>query len=251
MFAAPAAGDHPAMLAKSLGFSIAMPSIGRGKDNFLFIHLHPRHCGLPAMTAEEMNQAASLIESETDASARALLLAALVSEEFRARGFEPVIVGGSAIEFYTDGAYMSGDVDVCWKGIRTPTPFDRAQIMSQVPGIESIGTRSWKLFDLHLDLLGEVTTYTPENYTKMSTPLGMIVLQPVEDLLVERVFSARCWTAPNPTDEECARKLMAAVLRGHVSVDWAEVERVAALPAYQCLEAVEAMKREVSEELEK
>lgn len=58
-----------------------------------------------------MKQAASLIESETDASARALLLAALVSEEFRARDFEPVIVGGSAIEFYTDGAYMSGDVE--------------------------------------------------------------------------------------------------------------------------------------------
>jgi hypothetical protein len=205
----------------------------------------------PAMKADEMKRAASLIERETDASARALLLAALVSEEFRARGFEPVIVGGSAIEFYTDGAYMSGDLDVCWKGVRTPTPFDRAQVMSQMPGVESIGTRSWRLFDLHLDLLGEITTYTPENYTKMNTPLGMIVLQPVEDLLVERVFSARCWTAPNSTDEACARKLMASVLSGHVTVDWGEVERVAKLPAYQCLDAVESMKREVSEELEK
>ena len=100
------------------------------------------------------------------------------------------------------------------KASRTPTAVDRAQVMGVLPGIESHGTRSWKAFDVYLDLLGEVTTYTPENYTKMSTPLGMIVLQPVEDLLVERVFSARCWTAPNPTDEMCARKLMASVLRG-------------------------------------
>ena len=136
------------------------------------------------MTPDEMQKAVSLIENETDANARALLLAALVSEEFRARGFEPVIVGGSAIEFYTDGAYMSGDVDVCWKGGRTPTAADRAGVMAAVPGVEPLGTRCWKLFDLYLDLLGEVTTYTPENYTKMATPLGTIVLQPVEDLLV-------------------------------------------------------------------
>jgi hypothetical protein len=42
-----------------------------------------------------------------------LLLAGVVSEFFREREFEPVVVGGSAIAFYTDGAYMSGDTNIC------------------------------------------------------------------------------------------------------------------------------------------
>ncbi len=66
------------------------------------------------MTTAEITAALGIIRAETDLSAKALLLAGLVSELFRERGFEPVVVGGSAIEFYTDGAYMSGDTDICW-----------------------------------------------------------------------------------------------------------------------------------------
>ena len=65
------------------------------------------------MTANEINSALQIIRQEMDLNAKALLLAAVVSELFRERGFEPVVVGGSAIEFYTDGAYMAGDTDIC------------------------------------------------------------------------------------------------------------------------------------------
>ena len=65
------------------------------------------------MTADEIAAALTLVREETDLNSKSLLLAGLVSELFRERGFEPVVVGGSAIEFYTDGAYMSGDTDIC------------------------------------------------------------------------------------------------------------------------------------------
>lgn len=65
------------------------------------------------MTTAEINTALDLVRQEPDLNATALLLAGLISELFRERGFEPVVVGGSAIEFYTDGAYMSGDTDIC------------------------------------------------------------------------------------------------------------------------------------------
>ena len=64
------------------------------------------------MTADEIQRALNAVQTETDLNAKALLLAGLVSELFREKGFEPVVVGGSAIEFYTDGAYMSGDTDI-------------------------------------------------------------------------------------------------------------------------------------------
>ena len=63
------------------------------------------------MTTSEITAALGVIRAENDLNSKALLLAGLVSELFRQRGFEPVVVGGSAIEFYTDGAYMSGDTD--------------------------------------------------------------------------------------------------------------------------------------------
>lgn len=84
-------------------------------------------------------------------------MAGLVSELFRERGFEPVVVGGSAIEFYTDGAYMSGDTDICWTGLWPPTPEQQEEIMRQIPGIKSHGgVKSWGVEELWVDLLGEI-----------------------------------------------------------------------------------------------
>ena len=56
------------------------------------------------MTTAEIISALALIRQETDLNAKALLLAALVSELSRVRGFEPVVVGGSAIVVHTDRA---------------------------------------------------------------------------------------------------------------------------------------------------
>ena len=105
------------------------------------------------MNSDELQSALHRIESETDPNVRALLLAAVVSEAFRAEGFEPVVVGGSAIEFYTDGAYMSGDVDICWTGLRIPTPADQGRVMASL-GAPRGGPRSWKWAGHFFDLLG-------------------------------------------------------------------------------------------------
>jgi hypothetical protein len=196
-----------------------------------------------------MKQAASLIESETDATAKALLLAALVSEEFRARGFEPVIVGGSAIEFYTDGAYMSGDVDVCFAGAKIPTPFDVAGVMGTLPCVEHPGIRTWKAFDIYLDVMRELNRHGDTPNVALRTPLGQVVVLSVEEVLVERVFSARCWTGMNAHDEDCAKKLMIAILRGHISCNWEAAARIAEGPAYGCAEELAKMRAEVEAKL--
>lgn len=200
------------------------------------------------MTTEEIQRALQRIEQEADTNVKALLLAALVSEEFRAAGFEPVVVGGSAIEFYTDGAYMSGDTDICWKGGKVPTPVEKAAVLAKFPGAKG-SIRSWQIGGLFVDLLGEVTTYASRAYTAVDTPFGEVVLQPAEDLIVERVFSARCWTGFNASDDACAKKLIASALLGKICVDWDEVGRLANLPAYRCGTAVQEMKLEVASAL--
>ncbi|MEN3942624.1 hypothetical protein WJU23_15090 [Prosthecobacter sp. SYSU 5D2] len=202
------------------------------------------------MTSDKILDGLKQIAAQTDANVRSLLLAGLVSELFRERGFEPVVVGGSAIEFYTDGAYTSGDTDICWAGISVPTPFERAEVMSQIPGVRANGTRSWIIENAWVDLLGELRSYGSRPFTSTLTPFGEVVFISVEEVLAERVFAARRWVGFNAEDDACAKKLMASILRGEISCDWETARQIAALPAYRCEKELEDVKAEVTSELE-
>ena len=65
------------------------------------------------MKTDEIQNALQDIAGEKDPTLKHLKLAGLCSAVFRERQIDLVVVGGSAIEFYTEGAYMSGDLDFC------------------------------------------------------------------------------------------------------------------------------------------
>lgn len=204
------------------------------------------------MNTADIEAALVIVQAEPDLNSKALLLAGLVSELFRERGFEPVIVGGSAIEFYTDGAYMSGDTDICWAGWPTPTQEQREEIMRQIPNIKSHGgAKSWSICGLWVDLLGEIDYRAKKEFAKFTTPIGDVMLIPVEDALVGRVYAARKWVGYNEDDDVCAKKLMTTVLtgKGVVPFEWDEAYRVAASSKYNCTAELNAVRAEVESEL--
>ena len=61
----------------------------------------------------DIKKARNDIETTDDLLEKALKLSGLVSYLFAEAGWPLVVVGGSAVEFYTEGAYMSGDIDFC------------------------------------------------------------------------------------------------------------------------------------------
>lgn len=201
------------------------------------------------MTQDEIQCALLRVRNETDLNAKALLLAALVSELFREHHFEPVIVGGSAIEFYTDGAYMSGDTDICWAGPWIPTLDQQADIMRQIPGVQAKGSKSWRVEGLWIDLLGEVKYLSQKEFMRFVTPNGEVMMISAEDSLVGRVYAARKWTGYNEEDDLCARKLMISVLTGGLPFDWDEAFQIAASPKYDCVAELQSIKTEVETEL--
>jgi hypothetical protein len=67
-----------------------------------------------------IQEALTDIQSTPDLLEKAMKLSGLVTTVFKEAGWDLVVVGGSAVEFYTEGAYMSGDVDFCR---RTPGRF--------------------------------------------------------------------------------------------------------------------------------
>lgn len=66
---------------------------------------------LPSLK-KELSKAAKFQEP----AMRAILIASLIAEALRTVGQDPVLVGGSAVEFYTQGGYATADIDMVAEG---------------------------------------------------------------------------------------------------------------------------------------
>ena len=174
------------------------------------------------MTDEAIATAKADIEATGDLLERALKLSGLITTLFAERGFPLVVVGGSAVEFYTEGGYMSGDIDFCRKTLKAIPPRIMQEIAERLGG-KGLG-RNWLICGLYVDILGllESETVLPDRIVQ--TPYGEVRMLPPELALVERVLFAE-------QDSECvasARQMMAAALED-ANFDWTEAERLAAL----------------------
>ena len=111
--------------------------------------------------------------------------------------------------------------------------------------------KSWQIENLWIDLLGEINYLAEKELAKIQTPVGFVVLIPIEDLLVGRVYAARKWTGYNEEDDDCAKKLMTSVLSQSVAFDWDEALKIANSPKYRCEAELLAVRKEVEQELAK
>lgn len=195
---------------------------------------------------EKIAKALADIQSTQDLLEKAMKLSGLVTTVFKEAGWDLVVVGGSAVEFYTEGAYMSGDVDFCRRTL-TPIPLRAAQdIMSQLNATG--GPRSWIVAGLFVDLLGFVENEAIAPYRELDTPYGRIHIIPIELTLVERVLTA-VYPKPDADARAVAKKLMVVCLKGGIGVDWQEVERLASLPSFRILKEFRHFKKEISNEI--
>ncbi|HEY1174018.1 MAG TPA: hypothetical protein VGH19_21815 [Verrucomicrobiae bacterium] len=165
------------------------------------------------MTLEAIQQALADIAGEQDPTVKHLKLASLCSTVFREHQVELVVVGGSAIEFYTEGAYTSGDLDMC---LLTPSALSvrqRQEIMGKFGATG--GPRSWQVAGVFVDLLGELENLAHTQLRRIQGPYGEVCMNPVEELLVERVLVS-VYPAEHPPARECAKKLADAALLGRI-----------------------------------
>lgn len=183
------------------------------------------------MTPEAIQHALADITAESDPTLKHLKLASLITAVFRERGVELVVVGGSAIEFYTEGAYVSGDLDLCVASSREPLTIRiRQQVMGALGATG--GPRSWQVAGVFADVLGAFENLARSNIRRLAGPSGEVCVATVEELIVERILISN-YPGDYPPARECAKKLLAAALLGEVETDWTEVRRLAECPAYQ------------------
>jgi len=187
------------------------------------------------------------VEAIPDLLERALKLAGQVTQLFAEAGWDLVVVGGSAVEFYTEGAYMSGDIDFCRRQLKPVPPRLAQDLMAQLGGVG--GPRSWRIAGLYVDLLGLLENEATTPCRELETPFGRVRLMPLELALVERALLA---FYPSPTKEarDVAKKILAVCMSGATPVDWDEVDRLAALDDFRITEELDALKKEVKRELQ-
>ena len=195
---------------------------------------------------DSIDSALQDIQATEDLLEKALKLAGLVTGVFREAGWELVVVGGSAVEFYTEGAYMSGDIDLCRLNPQ-PVPLRRAQdLMGRLQATG--GPRSWRVGGLYVDLLGLLENEARTELRRIDTPCGTIAVIPVEQVLVERVLSA-FYPSSDSEARDAAKKLLAVCLAGRTPVDWGEVDRLSDLPSFGVAQQMADLKAEVEREL--
>ena len=200
-----------------------------------------KKCDIIGAMEVDVKSAVAEIESTTDLLERALKLSGLVTTLFQRRGFPLVVVGGSAVEFYTEGGYMSGDIDFCRRSLNAIPPRVMQDVIAELGG-KGV-SRSWIVCGLCVDFLGLLECETSLPMRELETPYGVVSMIPPELSLVERVLIANY--PPSQELAVTARKMMVAALNDP-NFDWAEAERLAALPDFGVLAELRALKEEVS-----
>jgi hypothetical protein len=198
------------------------------------------------MDAKKIKSALADVTAEQDPTIKSLKLASLCSALWAERGVELVVVGGSAIEILTEGAYASGDLDMCHATKASLPVRERQEIMGLL-GAKG-GPRNWQVAGMYLDLLGPVESFARTPFRRVNGPFGEVQVMKAEDLLVERVLVS-VYPEENLSARECARELAVVALAGAVNMDWSEVLRVANLPEYRNVNECKALVNEVANEL--
>ncbi len=199
------------------------------------------------MDRDQIKAALLDVSGENDPTLKSLKLASLCSGLWAERGVELVVVGGSAIEILTEGAYVSGELDLCHATPATLPIRMRQEIMGQL-GAKG-GPRNWEVAGTFVDLLGPVESFARTPFRHLDGPYGTLRLMKPEDLLVERVLVS-VYPQADPVARACARALATVALGGAVRMDWQEVLRVASLPGYRNVKECKALVRDVADELE-
>ena len=189
----------------------------------------------------DIKAAVADIESTSDLLERALKLSGLVTTLFQRHGFPLVVVGGSAVEFYTEGGYMSGDIDFCRKTLKAIPPRLMQEVIAELGG-KGVA-RSWELCGLYVDLLGILENESVLPDRELETPYGTVRIIPPELALVERILIA--YYPPSSDMLTTARKMMVAAV-GDPNFNWTEAERLAALPSFGVLEELRKLRMEVA-----
>ena len=165
---------------------------------------------------------------------RRLYFAAILAKYAAARDGQFVIVGGHAVEFYTDGGYATQDADLL-----TPDKLPLAQLLIEW-GFKLEGRVYWHPgLRLVVDLIDDRPSGDPERAVELAVRDLTVRIAPVEEVIIDRLNAGVHWRS-----EEDLRWARAVLLANAADVDWEYLQARAAED--QVTEALVGIRQEVT-----
>lgn len=141
--------------------------------------------------------------SEPDRLRRKMRFVGLLSRLLEPEGVVPILVGGTALEFYTFGEYSTADVDLVLSGR------EEAARALEMLGFQREG-RHWYSCDLDLavEIPDNVLAGALEKTVTVSVEGEKVRVIGPEDLVVDRLTAAKFWKARTDLDWAAAVLLL-------------------------------------------
>lgn len=124
---------------------------------------------------------------EKDKALRGVRIASVITAALNPVGIDPVLVGGSAVAYFTDGVYTTNDIDMI-----APTTNELKQVMKELGfgkiGKDFVNKRLGIYVEFPSDALGPT-----EKYSKLNLEGSTINIISIEDLIVDRLAAFKYW----------------------------------------------------------
>ncbi len=145
---------------------------------------------------------------------RRLFVLGVITEAMSEVGVRPILVGGSAVAFYTFGGYATQDLDVVMPGSRQVE-----DVMAGL-GFDRSG-RYWtrRDLDIMLEAPSPPLAGDPNRVTEISVGESVLYVIGIEDLVIDRLNAYVHWRSDE--DARWAERLLAAHAE---KVDWSYLE---------------------------
>lgn len=131
----------------------------------------------------------SALQSLTNPLEVQLRTAAIISHVLEQFGEHAFVVGGSAVSFYTGGAYLSRDVDL----ITTATTTQLGQLLPALGFERRDGAWVHADIDVIVDFPPPPLAGDQARVTEVQTEDGKVAVIGIEDLLIDRLNAAVHW----------------------------------------------------------
>jgi len=160
---------------------------------------------------------AARLRRETNPLRRRLLFVGYLSQRLKKEGVGCFVVGGEAVEAYTAGQFTTGDIDIV-VGDR-----QKAERLLAEMGFTQLG-RVWinPQLNLAVDIVGSSLSGSIERVRTVRVGDTEVKFAAVEDLITERLVSAKYWGGSRQEDLEQATALLANF---QSTLDWKYLER--------------------------
>lgn len=149
-------------------------------------------------------------DTSSDPLIKRIKLGTLISEAFSERGIDIILTGGSAVEFYTAGNYMTGDMD-----FHVRENSQKEEIMREL-GFSGQG-RNFYLEDAYVEFISTEYMGSKDRALIQKNEFGTLKIIGLEDILLDRIRGAKFWDDATPVYEEWA---IALVYDNYDRVDW-------------------------------